>query len=115
VDTPVEGLGFFHIPHDVSEKQRIDASLALIRVMEGEIAVQDVISELERLIEGNWSWKVEEGDQNMFRTFFPSKNELLHMVEWGGGGLVQSKSNNAKFQIEESLVDNEVKYVLPKV
>jgi hypothetical protein len=36
------------------------------------------------------------------------------MVEWGGG-LVQSKFNNAKFQIEERLVDNEVKYVLPKV
>jgi hypothetical protein len=105
-------LGFFHIPNDVVAKQRMDARSALIRMVEGTLVAQEVVSELERLIPGDWSWKVEEAGHNLFRTFFPSKNELLHMVEWG---VVQSKFNKAKFQIEERLVDNEVKYVLPKV
>jgi hypothetical protein len=34
------------------------------------------------------------------------------MVEWG---VVQSKFNKSKFQIEERMVDMEVKYILPKV
>jgi hypothetical protein len=33
----------------------------------------------------------------------------------GGGRVVQSKTNKAKFQIQERLVDNEIKYVLPKI
>jgi hypothetical protein len=90
----------------------MDARAALIRVIEGNLAVHGVVSELEWLIPGDWSWKVEEVGHNLFRTIFPSKNELLHMVEWGA---VQSKFNKSKFQIEEYMVDTEVKYILPKV
>jgi hypothetical protein len=67
---------------------------------------------LERLIPGDWSWEVEDDGHNLFKTFFPSKNELLGMVEWG---VVQSKFNKSRFQIEEHLADTEVKYILPKV
>jgi hypothetical protein len=72
----------------------MDARAALIRVIEGNLAVHEVVSELEWLIPGDWSWKVEEVGHNLFRTIFPSKNELLHMVEWGA---VQSKFNKSKF------------------
>jgi hypothetical protein len=108
----VEGLGFFFIPQDRSVKQKMDARAALIRVIKGSLAVQEVVSKLERLIPGDWSWKVEDVGHNLFRTIFPLKNELLRMVEWG---VVQSKFNKSKFQIEECMVDAEVKYVLPKV
>jgi hypothetical protein len=49
---------------------------------------------------------------NLFRTIFLTKNEMLCMVEWG---VVEFKFNMSKFQIEERLVDTEVKYILPKV
>jgi hypothetical protein len=48
----VEGLGFFHIPHESSAKQRTEARLAMIRVSDGELSVQNVIAELQRLILG---------------------------------------------------------------
>jgi hypothetical protein len=51
----VDGLGFFHIPHDMSAKQRTDVKSALIRVIEGKLVVQDVVSKPERLIPGDWS------------------------------------------------------------
>jgi uncharacterized 2Fe-2S/4Fe-4S cluster protein (DUF4445 family) len=48
----VEGLGFFHIPHETSVKQRTEACTALISVSDGEMSIQSVISELQRLIPG---------------------------------------------------------------
>jgi hypothetical protein len=44
----------------------------LIRVTKGKLAVQEVVSELERLIPGDLSWKVEDAGHN---------HELLPMVE----------------------------------
>jgi hypothetical protein len=107
----VEGLGFFHISHDLGGRTGPDARAALIRVTEGKLSVQNVVAELKRLIPGDWVWNVEEAGQNSFRTFFPSKNEMLRMVECG---VVHSKFQNAKIQIEERLEDAEVKYVLLK-
>jgi hypothetical protein len=51
----IEGLGFFYIPHDGSVKQRLDARAALIQVIEGNLTVHEVVSELERLIPGDLS------------------------------------------------------------
>jgi hypothetical protein len=108
----VEGHGFFHIHHDASHQQCNEARLALISVFDGSLTVQNVISELESLILGPWRWNVEEIGNNLFKMVFPSKAELLRMVEWG---VVQSKFRKAKIRIEERMVDNEVKLVLPKV
>jgi hypothetical protein len=71
-----------------------------------------MIMELEMLIPGPWKWNVEEIRKNSFKTVFSSKAELQRMVEWG---VVHSKFQNAKIRIEERMVDNEVKFVLPKV
>jgi hypothetical protein len=43
---------------------------------------------------------------------FPLKNKLLRMVEWG---VVQEKFQNSKLQIEEKMLDDDLKIVLPKV
>jgi hypothetical protein len=55
---------------------------------------------------------VEEIRKNLFKTVFSLKAELQRMVEWG---VVHSKFQNTKIRIEERMVDNEVKFVLPKV
>jgi hypothetical protein len=49
---------------------KLDARAALIRVTEGKLVVQEVVSELERLIPGHWSWKVEDAGHDLFKTFF---------------------------------------------
>jgi hypothetical protein len=108
----VEGLGVFHIPHESSIKQRTEARLALINVTNGVLSIQEVIAELQRLIPSSWVWNVEAVGNNGFRIVFPSRVELLRMVEWGE---VHSKFQNDKLRIEERMVDNEVRYILPKV
>jgi hypothetical protein len=47
----------------------------------------------------------------------PCSRPKLSCNAWwnGGGGVVHTKFWNAKIQIEERTVDNDVKYVLPKV
>jgi hypothetical protein len=108
----VEGLGFFHIPHEASAKMHTEARTTLISVTDGELSVEYVISELQRLIPSGWVWSVAVMGSNSFDTAFRSHPELLRMVEWG---VVQSKFQNAKLRIEERMVDNEVCYVLPIV
>jgi hypothetical protein len=108
----VEGIGFFHIAHDAIHKHKKDDHAALIKITDGVLTIPNVILELERLIPGGWTWNVEATGNNTFKTIFPSIAELHRMVEWG---VVHTKIQNAKLQIEERLVDNEVKYTLPKV
>jgi hypothetical protein len=108
----VEGLGFFHIAHDAIHKHKKDDRAALIKITDGVLTIPNVISELERSIPGGWTWNVEATGNNTIKTIFPSRAELHRMVEWG---VVHTKIQNAKLQIEERLVDNEVKYTLPKV
>jgi hypothetical protein len=79
----VEGLGFFHIHHEISQRQCNEARTTLISVFDGCLTVQNVIVELERLIPGPWKWNVEEIGKNLFKTVFPLKAELLRMVDWG--------------------------------
>jgi hypothetical protein len=50
----IEGLEFFHIPHESSIKQCIEAHLMLISVTDGVLSIQEVIAELHQLIPGGW-------------------------------------------------------------
>jgi hypothetical protein len=106
------GMGFFHVPFKSSPRQRSEARSALISVFDGSLTVPNIISELERLIPGSWKWNVEEIGNNSFKTILPSKAELQRIVEWG---VVHTKFQSAKIKIEERMVDNEVKFVLPRV
>jgi hypothetical protein len=108
----VEGLGFFHIAHDASLKHKSVERTTLIKITDGELSIRDVISELQRLIPRGWTWYVDATGNNSFKTVFPSNVELCPMVEWG---VVHTKFQNAKLQIEERMLGHEVKYILPKV
>jgi hypothetical protein len=77
------GPGVFHIPHVSSAKQRMEACSALINVSDGELSIQELIGELQRLISGGWVWNVKAMGNNGFHTVFPSRAELSRMVEWG--------------------------------
>jgi hypothetical protein len=79
----VEGLGFFHIPHESLAKQHSEARSALISVSKGVLSIQEVIAELQRLIPSSWVWHVEAVGNDSFHTVFPSRAELLRMMEWG--------------------------------
>jgi hypothetical protein len=108
----MEVLGYFHILYESLQRQRSEACTTLISVFDGNLTVPNVISELERIIPGPWKWNVEENGNNSFKTVFPSKLELQRMVDCG---VVHTKFQNAKIKIEERMVDNEVKFVLPIV
>lgn len=107
----VDGLGFYYIPHTVTQKQKNESRTALVRVMEGTLTVDQMIAELTRLVSSKWQWKVQDNGNNTFRVMFPSMEELQHMIEWG---IVHTKYN-ATMKIEERVVGHEVKYVMPKV
>nr|AAR01724.1 hypothetical protein [Oryza sativa Japonica Group] len=107
-----DGLGFFHIPLSAGQKIKHEPRAALIKVSKGQMTVNAVISELERLIPGGWRWVVHDNGNGSFRTIFPSAAELKRMVEWGK---VHTKVGDAEMQIVERGVGNEVKYVIPKV
>jgi hypothetical protein len=108
----MEGLGFFHVAFENSPRQWSEARSVVISMFDGSLTVPNIIAELERLILGTWKWNVEANGKNSFKTVFPSKSELQRMVEWG---VVHTKFQSAKIKIEERMIDNEVKFVLPKV
>jgi hypothetical protein len=39
--------------------------------------------ELEMLVPVKVAWEVGEIEMNVFKTVFPSKDEMLRMIEWG--------------------------------
>lgn len=107
-----DGLGFFHIPLSAGQRIRHDPKAVLVKVTNGQMTINAVISELHRLIPGKWEWVVHDNGDGTFRTIFPSAAKLSRMVEWGK---VHTKVSEAQMEIVEWGVGNEVKYVVPKV
>jgi hypothetical protein len=108
----VDGLGFYYIPHSTTFKPKSDNTAAIIRVLEGEMIVTQIISEMERLFPVKGKWVVEKIDMNTFKTNFPSKSEMWCMIKWGA---VQSKDRRAKLIIEEGGGGSTVKQAMSKV
>jgi hypothetical protein len=67
---------------------------------------------LERLEPAKVNWEVEEIEKNIFKTVFPSKGEMLHMIEWGE---LQTKDTKIKLVIEELGGGCSIKQVMKKV
>jgi hypothetical protein len=88
------------------------AKTALVHVVEGNMNAVQVKLELERLVPAKVSWVVEEIEKNMFKTIFPSKGEMLWMIEWGE---LQTKDRKAKLVIEELRGGSSIKQVMKKV
>jgi hypothetical protein len=43
--------------------------------------VMQIRMELERLVPAKVAWEVEEIERNIFKTVFPSKGQMLRMIE----------------------------------
>jgi hypothetical protein len=80
-------------------------------VVEGNMNVMQVRMEMERLVLAKVSWDVEI-EKNMFKIVFPSKGEMLRMIEWGE---LQTKDQKAKLVIEELGGGGDIKQVMKKV
>jgi hypothetical protein len=76
----VDGLGFYYIPSSVGVRPRAVVKTALVRVVEGNMNVMQIRMELERLVPAKVAWEVEEIERNVFKTVFPLKGEMLHMI-----------------------------------
>jgi hypothetical protein len=94
----VDGLGFYYIPNSVAVSPKSVAKTAMVRVVEKELTAMQVKVEMERFVPAKMTWVVEEIEQNKFRTIFPSKGEMLCMIEWG---MVHTKDRKAAMIIEE--------------
>lgn len=107
--------GFFHIPSNKKlVKTKQDARTAMIQVSEGQISLENVNRELDRLLPGSAPWKVEQVSASSYRTTFPSASELQRMVEWGP---VRAKSQKAvlEFIASTSMAEGRVKARLTDV
>jgi hypothetical protein len=107
-----DGFGFYYIPNSVAVRPKSMAKMAMVRVVEGEMAALQVKVEMERLVPAKMTWVVEEIEQNKFKTIFPSKGEMQQMMEWG---MVHTKDQKATLIIEELDRGSNVKQVMRKV
>jgi hypothetical protein len=62
------------------------------------LTAMQIRMELERLVPAKVTWDVEEVEKNIFKTVFPSKGEMVRMIEWGE---LQTKDRKAKLVIEK--------------
>jgi hypothetical protein len=107
-----DGFGFYYIPNSVAVRPKSMDKMAMVRVVEGEMATLQVKVEMERLVPAKMTWVVEEIEQNKFKTIFPSKGEMQQMMEWG---MVHTKDQKATLIIEELDRGSNVKQVMRKV
>jgi hypothetical protein len=57
--------------------------IVLVRVVEGNMNAMQIRMGLERLVPTKVTCDVEKIKNNIFKTMFPSKGEMLPMIEWG--------------------------------
>ena len=81
-----DGLGFFHIPVDGAKPtippDHVSAT-ALVTILEGEVSVELLKSELARILPVKWDWEVHEHGDKAYVVPFPCKIELDRMVAIG--------------------------------
>ena len=81
-----DGLGFFHIPVD-GAKPTIPpdhvSAMALVTILEGEVSIELLKSELARILPVKWDWEVHEHGDKAYVVPFPCKIELDRMVAIG--------------------------------
>jgi hypothetical protein len=107
----VDGLGFYYIPHAPRQKNKDDSHSALVRVTSCFLSQEQIASELGRLVSTKCNWEIVKTGPFLFKTLFPSREQLVQMIEWG---VVQTKFN-ASMKIEEGVVAKKAKGELKKV
>jgi hypothetical protein len=111
----VHGLGFYHIPRPPLPRAKKDSRTALISVEGGQVPMEEVLRQLERLFLGRWTWELKAHEENSFLDKFPSKVELQRAIAFGGADIKGDGvpvGARLKFELWQ---EKEVGYLLPKV
>jgi hypothetical protein len=67
----MSGLGFYHILHAPITAGKSDNRTALVTVQGGVLSIQQLVTELSRLIPKRWLWNVTQQDKHIFIVRFP--------------------------------------------
>jgi hypothetical protein len=81
----------------------------------GNVLMEEVKRQLERLFPGKWTWELKAHEENSFLAKFPPKLELQKAVAFGGADLRgDGVPSGARLKFEEWR-EKEVGFLLPKV
>jgi hypothetical protein len=89
--------------------------MALISVKGGQVQLEEVKRQLERLFPGKWTWELKAHEDNSFLAKFPSKMELQRVIAFGGADIKGEgvpAGTRLKFELWQ---EKEVGFLLPKV
>jgi hypothetical protein len=110
----VHGLGFCHIPHPPLPRSKKEPKSAVISVAGGVLTMEQVVSQLQRIFLGKWTWELMEQEDNIFITKFPSKHELQRAIAFGGADVKEAGLQGLRLQFDV-WVEKEEGFFLPKV
>ncbi|PUZ44541.1 hypothetical protein GQ55_8G111200 [Panicum hallii var. hallii] len=110
----VHGLGFCHIPHPPLPRSKKEPKSAVISVAGGVLTMEQVVSQLQRIFLGKWTWELMEQEDNIFITNFPSKHELQRAIAFGGADVKEAGLQGLRLQFDV-WVEKEEGFLLPKV
>jgi hypothetical protein len=108
----VEGMGFYFIPVTETPNIQTDDKTVVVRVLEGSLAADQLVVELDKLLPGKNKWVIEEKGNDAFTTNLPSSDILNHMVNWGP---MDTKSVKGKIRFEKGVKNDVYKYEIDKV
>jgi hypothetical protein len=111
----VHGLGFYHIPRPPLPQAKKDSRTTLKSVEGGQVPMEKVKRQLERLFSGKWTWEIKAHEDSSFLAKFPSKVELQRAITFGGADIKGEGvpvGARLKFELWQ---EKEVGFLLPKV
>ncbi|CAN6317318.1 unnamed protein product [Urochloa humidicola] len=111
----VHGLGFYHIPHPPLAKVKRESKTALIKVEGGSLTKEQVAAQLQRLFGGRWKWEVNELEEDVFTTKFPSRIELQRALAFGGADVKEEGVAVGVRMNFDLWQEKQEGYLLPKV
>jgi hypothetical protein len=85
------------------------------RLRGGQVQLEEVKRQLERLFPGKWTWELKAHEDNSFLAKFPSKVELQRVIAFGGADIKGEgvlAGARLKFELWQ---EKEVGFLLPKV
>jgi hypothetical protein len=110
----VSGLGFYHIPHLPLSRKK-DSKTALVKAICGILSLEQVVSQLQRVVPGKWKWKPTVHDEKSFTVAFPSKTELQRVIAYGGMDVRENGvSTGIRLEFKEWQAKEEG-FLLPKI
>lgn len=108
------GMGFYHIPHPPLFRKK-DSKTVLVSMVGGKLSVQEVATQLQRIVPDRWKWEPKAHENDSFVVLFPSEMELQWAIAFGSADVrVYGVATGARLNFDESHSE-EGGYLLPKV